>query len=230
MPASDLAALLERGVAQQLAGQHKAAIQIFRIVLKRGGDDPRVQFRLGASLETIGELARADDAYRAAIARDPDFLPAYRRAADRARDLATSKGQQAAADSFRRGAASYLSALASRLMVQGAWADAGAALVDARALEPGDWTVHLRLGQCLYESRRFRVAEEAIREAMRLAPDQVATPYHLGVALARSGRTGEAEAAWRQALALDPSFAPAHAALADLASAITLPEGERGGG
>jgi protein O-GlcNAc transferase len=217
MPPSDLAGLLERGIAQAWAGQHKAAIQIFRMVVKRGGGDAAVQFRLGQSFEAIGDLGRADEAYRAAIGRDPDLYPAYRRAADlalRGRALASRVGQGATAEQLRLGAYHYVALLGSRLMQRGAWEEAGAAFLEARALEPGDWTVHVRLGQCLYERRRFRAAEESIREAIRLAPGEVTAHYHLGVALLRSGRPVEAKAAWRHALTLDPSFAPAQAALA----------------
>jgi tetratricopeptide (TPR) repeat protein len=139
MAASDLAALLERGIAQQGAGQHKAAVQIFRMVVKRGGGDAMIQYRLGLSLEAIGDYARADEAYRAAMQRDPDLYPAYRRASAMALvgcELATRAGNQAAAESFRRGAGGYLALLGLRLKQRGAVAEAGAILAQARALAP----------------------------------------------------------------------------------------------
>jgi len=98
-----------------------------------------VHYQLGLSLEAIGDFARADEAYRAALQRDPDLYPAYRRAAAMAlvgRDLAARAGKEAAAESFRRGAAGYLAVLGLRLKERGAAAEGAAILAQARALAP----------------------------------------------------------------------------------------------
>ena len=134
----------------------------------------------------------------------------------RARQVALRVGKADAAEELRQGAFGYLYALGVRLLERAAWAEAEAALRRASAVDPGNWAAHVDLGQCLYQTLRFRAAEEAIREGIRLAPGEAKAHYHLGMALFRNGRAGEAEAAFRRAVELDPAFAPAGSALREV--------------
>jgi tetratricopeptide (TPR) repeat protein len=80
MAEADPRELYEKGLAQQRAGQAKAALQIFTVLLKRVGPDATLYVRAGECWEMLGDFARADDAYRRAIARDPKLDLARRRA------------------------------------------------------------------------------------------------------------------------------------------------------
>jgi tetratricopeptide (TPR) repeat protein len=60
-------------------------------------------------------------------------------------------------------------------------------------------------------------AIEALKTALTGAPTVPALRLALAGALAKAGRTADAETAYRETVAADPSFAPAHIALADLA-------------
>jgi len=218
-----VAALFERGIARQRAGQHAAAIELFQQALQRGGASAAVYCRLGESYERLRDLQRADDAYVAAIEREPEASEAYLRASDLARrssELAARVGQAAAARELRHGACQYLSALGVKLVGRRAWMEAESVFRRARALQPGDWAVHVDLGQCLGQLMRHRAAEESIRQGIRLAPGKALAHYHLGLVLLRQGRASEAEAALRQAATLDPSDVQISAALADAARAL----------
>jgi tetratricopeptide (TPR) repeat protein len=219
MSDTDLATLLERGLAQQCAGQHKAAIQIFRQVLKRGGAAASVLCRLGDSYERLGDFERADAAYVEAIEREPDRSEAYLRAADlarRASAMAERAGQNPVALELRHGAFRYLVVLGVRLVARGAWADAEAAFRNAGALMPEDSAVSVDLGRAIAEQGRLDEGEALIRRGIALGPDQALPHVHLGRVLTRQGRTAAAAAAFQRALALDPGLAAATAGLAAL--------------
>lgn len=215
---AELARLFEQGLAQHRAGQHRAAIQIFHVVLKRGGASAAVHCHIAECYEQLRDPQRADSAYRAAIEIEPDASEAYVKAAglaQRASAFAARVGQAETARDLREGAFSYLNLLAGRLMIRGAWHDAENVSRRALTLAPANWAAHVDLGQCLYQTLRHRAAEAAIREGIRLAPTESMAHYHLGATLLRQGRASEAEAALRQALVLSPSLAPAKSALAD---------------
>jgi Flp pilus assembly protein TadD len=219
--AEELATLRASGLAQQRAGQYKAAIQIFEIVLRRGGGDAELLCRIGACYERSGDAARADDAYCRAIERDPDFAPAYHRAADlalRGRAEATRIGLGETAQALRQGAFRHLAVLGGRLLGRGAWREAETEIRRALDLSPDDWTARVNLGRALYEQGRAAEAEAELRRGLSLAPGQAPAHLALGLFLSRAGRSGEAEAALRQALALDPGVALASAELARLAA------------
>jgi tetratricopeptide (TPR) repeat protein len=208
----DLGALARRGIAQQRAGQHKAAIQIYRVVLRRGGGDAALLCRLGECHEALGDFAAADDAYCDAIERDPDQAHAYLRAADmalRAREVALRVGQTGPAEEFRRSAFRHFTALGVRLVARARWLEAEQAFGRALALQPADGGSYVDLGRCRYEQGDLAGGEAAIREGLRLGPDRALAHFQLGVVLVRQDRRGEAEAALRQAVALDPVLAPA---------------------
>jgi tetratricopeptide (TPR) repeat protein len=218
---SDLRELYGKGLAQQNAGQTKAALQIYNIVLRRGGGDPSLFVRCGECYEALGDFAHADEAYGKAIAADPDLDVARRRAAAlalRGREFALQAGQTEAAEQLRMGAVSYLAGLGERLIARRAFADAEAAFRTATKIAPEYWAVHADLGRCLYEQGQFPAAEKAIRHGLGLAPAGAGAlgHFHLGLLLERQDRREEAADAFRRALELDPGLAPAQAALARL--------------
>lgn len=215
----DLETLAARGLAQQRAGQYKAAIQIYRIVLKRGGGDAALLVRLGECFEAVRDPQQADDAYCTAIERDPSFLPAYGRAADlalRARAVAERVGESGAAEELRQAAIRHLVVLNTRLQARGAWGEAEGVLRRLVGIAPADWAAQVDLGRCLLEQGRTAEAESWLRKGLRLAPGQAGAHFHFGQFARRVGRLGEAETAFRQALALDPGLAAAAAALDSL--------------
>ena len=242
----EIAALVERGVAQQRAGQHKLALQFFQQALQRGGASVALWCRIGECWEQLKDFQRADGAYVAAIELDPTASEPYLKASELARRtslLAARVGQAATARELSHAAYQYLYSLGARQVHRGEWHEAEAAFLKARAIEPANWSVHVDLGQCLYRTARHRAAEESIREGLRLAPRQAMAHYHLGIVLLRQGRPSEAEEPLRAAVTLDPALAQARTALAEAirlqgrveeaetlyrAAAAADPEAERG--
>ena len=186
MAEADLRELYAKGLAQQRAGQAKAALQIYGLVLRRGGGagGAEILVRCGECYEAVGDFARADEAYGNAIARDPDLDLARRRAAAlalRARELALKVGQTATAEELRRGAVRYLAGLGERLLARGAFAEAEAAFRDAardRARGSGrarrSWPLPLRAGTL----RRRGKGDSRGHRARALSGDGIFPPRH----------------------------------------------------
>jgi tetratricopeptide (TPR) repeat protein len=71
----------------------------------------------------------------------------------------------------------------------------------------------------LVRQGKASVAADLLRAAVAHTPRVPALGAALGAALAAGGRAGDAELAYREAMAADPTFAPAHLGLAELADA-----------
>ncbi|MGH7088456.1 MAG: tetratricopeptide repeat protein, partial [Stellaceae bacterium] len=218
MAEPDLDSLIARGLAEQGAGRHQAALRLLQQAARRDGASAALYCAMGRAHEALQNFGEADAAYVAAIEREPDSGEAYLRASDLARRagaLARRAGQVEIARELRRASCQYLIALGARRGASGAWTEAEAAFRKAQAIEPELWSAHAELGRALYQLYRHREAEEAIRTAIRLAPHEPAAHYQLGAVRLRQGRTSEAASAFEAALALDPAYAPARTAFAD---------------
>ena len=216
-PLSAREELYKRGQAEQRAGRHKEAAEIFRQVLAQDSKNPAVLCALGQSLAQLGDFTGGDESFAAAIAAEPNFLPAYRLGGDLAKfscSEAERGGRKELALQFRQGAYRYLCALGVRLVERRAWPEAEQTFREALVLMPFDWAGQVDHGRCLYELGRFEEAEAAIRRGLTLTQNKPLAHFHLGEVLRRRGALAEAEASFRQALALDPALAAARSQLA----------------
>jgi protein O-GlcNAc transferase len=226
-PTSPLEELYKRGQAEQRAGRHKEAAELFRQVLAQDRASPTALCALGQSYAHLGDFTLADESFAASIAAAPNFLPAYRLGGDLAKFAgaeAERTGRKDVALQFRQGAYRYLCALGVRLVERRAWLEAEQIFREALVLMPLDWAGQVDHGRCLYELGRLEEAEAAIRRGLTLTQGKPLAHFHLGEALRRRGALADAEAQFRQALALDPQLAVAQNQLA-----LTLSQAKRDG-
>lgn len=181
--------------------------------------EPQFYFELGWALAEDGSLGRAVDYYRAALERDPDFVPALRGLGAALiklgrPDEAIGVLENALALDHRDPAT--LSELARARYRSGRLDQAIAALEQALGLDPDLVEAHDLLGSILLESGRLERAETAVREALRRQPDLASAHVNLGNLLVARGRVAEAEYHFYKAVALAPSLAVARYSLGAL--------------
>ena len=96
----------------------------------------------------------------------------------------------------------------------------------ASKVDPGDYTIHYMLYQCLVKNGKAREAddiqnqlkqneEDITTSKMQASPRDVGLHYKAGMVAFRSGAYKEALRWFKSALKIDPSHAPSHRALAD---------------
>jgi len=181
--------------------------------------EPYFYSELAWALVEDGSPERALPYYRAALERDPRFVPALRglgSALLKAGKLgeAASLLEQARAVDPRDTAT--LTELARARYESGRREEAIAALEQALKIDPDLPEIHDTLGNFLLESGRLEPAEAAFREAIRRQPDLASAHNNLGNLLVARGRAAEAEFHFHRAVALAPSLAVARYSLGAL--------------
>lgn len=119
----------------------------------------------------------------------------------------TSPGKPAASEKARAAVPRDIRTLkagAARAVKKGQLAQAAALLKRALSAAPEDAELHLRLGTCLADMGRNRLAESHLDQARRRAPDLPGAHIALGKLLARRRRHPEAAECFRAAVALAP--------------------------
>ncbi|WPB86004.1 tetratricopeptide repeat protein [Sediminicoccus rosea] len=188
---------------------------------------PEAHVNIAALLAQRGDRAGAEAAYRAALARDPAFLPALVNQAA----FEEARGQPDAAEALlRRAVAAHpadaepIYALALLQVRRGRLGEATEALAAAARLAPD--RPHYAYAHALALHRQGRT-DEAVAALAR-------NPRHresliAAAALERDrGRLAQAEAHARAALALDPRDREAAALLAEITSRAAPPQGALG--
>ena len=136
-------------------------------------DAASVPFQRGALYERAKDYARAEEAFRAVIARDPAHAPALNylgyMLADRGERLD----------------------------------EAVALIERALAIDPGNGSYLDSLGWAYFKLRRYEDARTRLAEAASQLPTNSVVQDHLGDALAALGRHADAIGAWQRALAGD---------------------------
>ncbi|MEM6503206.1 MAG: tetratricopeptide repeat protein [Cyanobacteria bacterium P01_C01_bin.89] len=170
---------------------------------------------LGKNLEKVGDISRAEAAYREAIAQEPDLTWAHyalgklwhRRSQEDGgrsqlwRQLALDAYQQVTrlAPDFFWG----WQDLAEELERNGSWEEAIVAFEQAEEIQPRNpWPAHHR-GHCLRSIGQWDPAIAAFKKSIELKPDFPWNYVALGEILEEKGRWSEASDAYRQAIAID---------------------------
>jgi protein O-GlcNAc transferase len=158
-----------------------------------------------------GDLARAEELYRQALAADPTLAEGHSRLGI----CLAAQGRLAEAEGcFRRAVAlrpDYAAAhnnLGKILLDQGRPADALAAFDEAVRLRPDYVTAHHNRGVTLEQLRQPAEAEAAYEAALRHRPDYADALVNLGGVQRELGRFGEARTCLDRALSLRPEDVP----------------------
>ncbi|MBK5934917.1 Flp pilus assembly protein TadD [Rhodovulum imhoffii] len=169
----------------------------------------------GTCLRDLGNPEQALAAFRAAIARAPEYAEAHN---NLGRVLLNRGEVDAALASFQtalRHAPALPPALCNlglALARKGRAQEAIAALRKAVAAAPRLREAHLALAQQLMVGHDPEAAETVLHDAREAGHDTAVVRVRLAQALAAQGRDAEAEAAFGAALDLDPESAFAHSA------------------
>lgn len=153
----------EAGRTAVLAREFARGAEALERALELGDTDPRTRLYLGAALWETGELARAEEVYRQALA-------------------AAGPG---------RGAFLPLHQLGRLLLWQGRADEAVAPLERAVRLAPDAADTRLALARALSESGQGGEALAAYRQAVGLAPDSFHAQWGLAQELLRAAREGD---------------------------------------
>ncbi len=161
---------------------NKAKREFLDIALRRDPHYAPTQRHLGLYYEAIKNSSQAEQAYRNAIAIDPEYADAH-----------YNLGVLLAEDPERQD-------------------EAEQAYRNTIAIDPDYTSAHNNLGLLFGEDpKRQDEAEQAYRNAIAIDPDYTHAHHNLGVLLAKDPeRQDEAEQAYRKAIAIDPDYTHAH--------------------
>jgi tetratricopeptide (TPR) repeat protein len=173
---------------------------------------------------TAADLRRSIDFFNQAIAKDPNYAPAYAGEAQAwsvlsAYNAASPDDSYPQAETYSRKALSIddtsAEALVGLASVKARYQfDLAGALKDyerAIQLNPNDATArHWLAGDCFAATGQHGREVEEMKRALELDPLSLIINSNLGVAYIRAGRLEEAVAQFRKTIEIDGSFYPAH--------------------
>ncbi|WP_136526182.1 tetratricopeptide repeat protein [Geomonas ferrireducens] len=158
------------------AGDHGKAIVAYQVAIRRGTASPDTYVNLAAEYETLGDQARAEEFYRAALASDPAHVTALTRLA-----ILLLQRPQAAQEGFAllQKAAQAAPAnpnvqfnLGAAYEAHGDLAAAAEHYLQAVALNPSYAKAHYTLGELYRKAGRPDLAAPHLRAAQELEPPQ----------------------------------------------------------
>ncbi len=184
--------------------------------------------RFHLARRTTASIAQADEAFRAAIAADPDFSPAYSalaitlavtpyyRGSESLPDLATEAKTLArkAIELDEENSEAYAALGYISLGFDRDWNTASDALGRAVALHPNDELNANFYGDFLYTIGDYQQAEIYEKRAAELEPLSAANQHELALVYGLMGRWQDAIAQEELAIGLNPEFQNAHSTLA----------------
>jgi protein O-GlcNAc transferase len=203
------------GMVAGQSGKPLAAIELFERALQRDPNNADLHHNIGETYRHLGEIRKAHEAFRCAIALRPDHYAAYRSGADMALQEAERRnaaGQAKLAREYRQVAARYLNEMGLELSKRSNLG-AEAVLREALALDPKNADIWNGLGSFLLDHSRDSEAEMAMRRAVALNPRHGPAYSNLGKFFMDAGRLAEAETAYRKALSLVPDMPQARLGL-----------------
>jgi tetratricopeptide (TPR) repeat protein len=178
-------------------------------VLRQAPKHPAALNLLGFLEHQAGNGQESIDAFRAAIAAQPDFADAHFNLGNIYSFHARPKEAAAAYAAYLalnpQDAAAHFQ-LAAALIALGDWQRALAALQATLRLAPDNRDGWTNLGYALKKLGRYEDSAEALRHAIALAPDSAECHNNLSTVLRDLRRPDEAAACFRTALALKPGF------------------------
>jgi len=191
----------------------KDGVTLYEATLRYAPGSARALVNLGEAYQRLGQLDRAEAAYRSALAADPGAWTPHNNLgslyADQGRpDLAEQEYRRGLALAPGTGAAH--NNLGNLYRAQHRPVEAVGEFQRALELNPSDAAAHNNLGLALLDLGRPEDAKAEFEAAIRINPDYAAAHSNLGNHYFRRGQLAEAAAEYRAAIRLDPGFAQAH--------------------
>lgn len=188
-------------------------VTLYEATLRYAPGSVRALINLGEARQRLGQLDRAEAAYRRALEVDPGAWTPHNNLgalyADQGRsDLAEQAYRRGLALAPGVGAAH--NNLGNLYRAQRRPVEAIAEFERALALNPSDAAAHNNLGLALLDVGRPDEAKAEFEAAIRINPDYAAPHSNLGNHYFRRRQLAEAAEQYRAAIRLDPGFAHAH--------------------
>jgi tetratricopeptide (TPR) repeat protein/ADP-heptose:LPS heptosyltransferase len=206
-PDGDPSRWLERGIERQKAGDPAGAMQFYRAVIAREGEQPVALHLLGLALNQLGRGEEGVPYMERALRVSPDYAAAW----------VNLGNLYQALDRPGLAEGAYRQALAIRPVDSGTWTNLGNALralgrlpdaVKAHrrsiGLDKGSVAAHGNLAVALKELDLLPDAEQAYRQALALGGLETNLLTGLGDVLRQRGKLNEASEMLNEALRLDP--------------------------
>ena len=185
------------GSAYSQTGKYEKALEEFTSALRLGGEQPEIYYQLA---RVYGGLGRAQDRQRA--------LAQFAALAKKSKDAA--EGPRTAARLMEQ---------AKSLIDSGDLKGALAQMEEAHRLQPADDKVLFRLAGVEYDLQQYTAARQHAANAIAIAPSEWLYHFLLGLIDKSLGDLQQAEGSLETALRLNPTAAPVHNALGELALA-----------
>jgi tetratricopeptide (TPR) repeat protein len=208
----DPGALQLLGEIARRTGHHHAAIELLEKAIAYGGGAASLYHELGAALQSVAQLERAQNALAKAIELEPGHLPSYLVLGA----VSLGLGQLAAAEQVSRAALAreprlvdaYVN-LGSALLGQGKIAQAAEAHRAALAIDPNCVPVLCNHVSACLSLGRLDEAEQCAERAVRLQPAFFEGLVNLGNVLLEKMQLKRAIESYRKAVELRPDFSMA---------------------
>ncbi|CAN7154985.1 tetratricopeptide repeat protein [Trinickia sp. LjRoot230] len=192
-------------------GQHDAGLTLIRESIALH-PSPIYHNNLGNMLRETGALEDALDAYRGAIALNPDYADAYNNLGNALREAGDARGALdhcARAIELQPGYAQAYNNLGNALKDLGEFAAAAASYAKAIAANPRFVEAHLNLGRVHQLQGDLDAALACYRTSVALAPQMAVAHDSLAGLLLFRGQVDEAIEHYRRIVALEPRSAQA---------------------
>ncbi|MEM9770378.1 MAG: tetratricopeptide repeat protein [Cyanobacteria bacterium P01_D01_bin.73] len=196
-------------------GKVKTALRYCRRLIKFADNYGAAWHDLGKHLEQVGDINRAEAAYREAIAQEPNLIWAHYSLGKLWHDRSQEDGtrshlwRQLTLDAYQQ--VTQLAPdffwgwqdLGEELERNGSWEEAITAFEEAEKLQPDNpWPVHHR-AHCLRTIGQEESAIAAYKKSIELKPDFPWNYVALGELYEEQDRWADASDAYRQAIAID---------------------------
>ncbi|MCF8722361.1 tetratricopeptide (TPR) repeat protein [Nitrospina gracilis] len=201
--------LLRASMAQQLNQSREEAPE---------EDSAEEWMKEGLRLQTLGLYQRAIDAYKMAIAFEPNFLDAYYNMG-----VAYGSLEEQGMDTLVSAIGAFKQsirlkpdfihahiALAAAYLRRGEYRDVIYVLEKAREVDPDNYNVYYYLGTAYRFEDQLETALDMFERAARLAPDSLQVRFSLGLACMDCGNHDAARDAFVEVLRIKPDFPDAH--------------------
>ena len=176
----------------------------------------RQHFAQGKHHTQQGNLEAAVGQFQAALAVQPDYIPALNQLGNVLQALGRSEDALAAYQTIldlNPHVAAVHCNLGSLWQRQGDFDKALAAYQTAIDLQPKFLVAHRNLGKLRAEQGQYQAAEQALQQALQIDPTQAETHQELGHILRQMGRIQAAIDCFRAAIRYQPDYAEAYQSL-----------------
>ncbi|KGF97967.1 TPR repeat [Prochlorococcus marinus str. MIT 9201] len=202
-------------------GRIKEASEIYKYLIKKGFNDPRILTNLGTIYQQLNDFDKAAFLYKESIKRFPKSFEAYANLGS----ILGKKNKLEEAKSYLKKAielnSSFLmpySMLASININEGKLKEAEKLLRKCIAINPNIAESHLNLGCLLKELGKIEEAEISLRKSLEIKPNNDLALTNLAVIILEIGKAKEAEKLLDKAISINPNSSMAFNCLGNIYS------------